>query len=268
MDTNYREFYNEDAIMEVNINNHISDELNRLEFFLQTIKSTHPSSFNLITTELSKKFEISEYTPKIEKKNYQFLQNHPTLLNKACGALLSPILSETTITDETQTVKINVKSYLRSRLFFYYQMALSLTSIMSREKSIRYYQDCFDQKTKKMRDPSKYVENLDDDDDEFYKLYQGHNFVEFKIKEGKVGLKIVKCKWYEVMKELNDPEFSYACICHYDFEATKNMNPNFVLTRQNTIMEGQDYCDFCYHDTRLVDQVEHPPKEFWEDLEN
>ena len=45
-------------------------------------------------------------------------------------------------------------------------------------------------------------------------------------------------------------------------------DPNFVLTRQNTIMEGQDYCDFCYHDTRLVDQVEHPPKEFWEDLEN
>ena len=69
MDTNYREFYKEDAVMEVNVNNHIRDGLNRLESFLQIIKSTHPSSLKSITNELSKKFEISENTPKIEKKN-------------------------------------------------------------------------------------------------------------------------------------------------------------------------------------------------------
>ena len=149
-------------------------------------------------------------------------------------------------------------------------MALSLTSIMSREKSIRYFQDFIDQETKKMRDPSKYVENLDilTKDVEFFKLFQGHNFVECKIQEGKVGFKYLKCKWYEVMKELNDPEFSYASCCYYDFEATKNINPNFVLTRQNTIMEGQGFCDFCLHDTRLVDKVEHPSKEFWEGLKD
>ncbi|MHA2224823.1 MAG: L-2-amino-thiazoline-4-carboxylic acid hydrolase [Candidatus Hodarchaeales archaeon] len=269
MDTNYKEFYDEDAIIEVNISKHISEGPNRLESFIQTVKSTHPSSLDIVIDELSNRFKSSEYTPKSEILNYQVLQNHPTLLKNACGALLTPILSETMITNETLSVKINIRSLLRSRLFFSYQIALSLTSIMSRKKSISYFQEFIDQGTKKMRDPSNYLEKLDainEEVDKFQKLFQSHNLIDFKIQEGKAGYKMLKCKWYEVMKELNDPDLSYAVCCHYDFEAAKNMNPDFVLTRENTIMEGHGYCDFCYHDTRLINKVEHPSKEFWEEI--
>ena len=68
------------------------------------------------------------------------------------------------------------------------------------------------------------------------------------------------------MKELNDPELSYAVACHYDIEAAKNMNPKFVLTRKKTLMEGDDCCDFCYHDARVVETIIHPSEQFWNDL--
>jgi hypothetical protein len=152
---------------------------------------------------------------------------------------------------------------------------------MSREEAINYFQAHTDQNTRKERDPTKYLKELAEiEDEQFQQMFQSHNFVEFKIHSGKQGTKVTKCKWYEVMKDLNDPDISYAVCCHYYFEVTKNMNPNFVLTRTKTIMQGEDYCDFCYHDIRIepaVDDfcyhdiriepaVEHPPEEFWQTL--
>ncbi|MFX0172578.1 MAG: hypothetical protein ACFE9L_11720 [Candidatus Hodarchaeota archaeon] len=65
------------------------------------------------------------------------------------------------------------------------------------------------------------------------------------------------------MKELNDPEFNYTVVHHYDFEARKNRSPNFVLTRKRTLIQGADYCDFCYYDTQIVKEIEHPTDNFW-----
>ena len=52
-----------------------------------------------------------------------------------------------------------------------------------------------------------------------------------------------------------DSELSYFMTCYTDFENTKNLNPDFILTRSKTLMMGDDYCDFCYHDKRKVKEV-------------
>ena len=64
-----------------------------------------------------------------------------------------------------------------------------------------------------------------------------------------------------------DPELSYTVVCYSDFESTKNYNPNFFLTRNYTLMQGAEYCDFCYHDTRIEEEINHPSTDFWERLE-
>jgi hypothetical protein len=99
----------------------------------------------------------------------------------------------------------------------------------------------------------------------FFETYASHNLIYFTLNSWKAGEKILRCKWHEVMKELKDPDFAYAVACHYDFEATKNINPSFVLTRTKTLMQGHEYCDFCMHDTRHI-AVTHPAKAFWNEL--
>lgn len=42
--------------------------------------------------------------------------------------------------------------------------------------------------------------------------------------------------------------------------------PNFILTRKHTMMEGYDYCDFCYHNTRIKKDIIHPSEDYWKEF--
>ena len=53
-----------------------------------------------------------------------------------------------------------------------------------------------------------------------------------------------------------------ACYCH--FSLTSFWNEHFVLTQEYTLAKGSPYCEYVFHDTRIVDKVEHPPREFFE----
>ena len=54
--------------------------------------------------------------------------------------------------------------------------------------------------------------------------------------------------------------------CYIHHALTKLWNENFVLTLDQTLAKGDPYCSYVYHDTRIVDSIEHPPKEFFEDI--
>ena len=58
----------------------------------------------------------------------------------------------------------------------------------------------------------------------------------------------------------------YAMLCYSDFQGAKNLNPNFILTRTKTIMMGDEYCDFCYHDTQKVKEITHPSEKEFQEL--
>ncbi|MFX0094727.1 MAG: L-2-amino-thiazoline-4-carboxylic acid hydrolase, partial [Candidatus Hodarchaeota archaeon] len=78
--------------------------------------------------------------------------------------------------------------------------------------------------------------------------------------------KTVRCLWADVFEELNDPAFADAVACYKDFSTIKNINEHFVLTRLQTLVGGQDYCDACCHDIRVDKTPQHPSKEFWNNL--
>ncbi len=54
------------------------------------------------------------------------------------------------------------------------------------------------------------------------------------------------------------------CYCH--FQLAKMWNDNFVLTQEQTIAKGNNYCEYVYHDTTIVEKIEHPSKEFFDDI--
>ena len=88
-----------------------------------------------------------------------------------------------------------------------------------------------------------------------------------KYDENTILYKITKCRWHDIMKEMNlEPSLFYASFCYGDYAMTKRFNPNFELTRTKTLVEGFQYCDFCERDTRYSKDSEHPQKEFWEQL--
>ena len=69
----------------------------------------------------------------------------------------------------------------------------------------------------------------------------------------------------EAFLDCKDSELKHAVFCSNDHALFKKNNENFELTRTSTLMIGT-YCDFCLHDTRIVDKIEHPSKEFIENL--
>lgn len=264
-----KEYYSDKAVVEIEIKDFLVDGLSRLGIFITWLKLEYPDLCNNVLEDLENRFGNSEeiFIPSdFDSPNYE---EHLRLFKKASGVFVTKNNhSKYNITLDNNKFEINVTDMLRSRLLFHYYLAISLTSIMTKNKAIKEFQKFIDYKTQLSRDPNEYFDDIEEinKDETFQKYYQSHNIVQFSLEKGKIGTKVTKCKWYDVMKELNDPEFSYAVCCHFDFEVTKNMNPNFELTRTKTLMQGNEYCDFCYHDTRIVKEVIHPSEEFWDKL--
>ncbi len=167
--------------------------------------------------------------------------------------------------DRTKTLLVN--NVLKSFLYAHYTLAKSLQAIMGKEQGLNVFKAFVDAQIKKTGLPQ--VENVRDflfmNMKEIHPLFKNSfNRVEFELDEGRAGCKIKKCRWHQVMKKLADPETAYAIACHFDFIAAKCSNKNFRLTREKTIMEGGIFCDFIWHDLRVVKKVVHPDEKFWE----
>ncbi|MCX5786423.1 MAG: L-2-amino-thiazoline-4-carboxylic acid hydrolase [Elusimicrobia bacterium] len=165
-------------------------------------------------------------------------------------------------------ITIDAKPFLRGYLFIYYYFAKALETVLPRKEAIEYFQVMMDANTRTMSLPkSEKVSDLVFSEEEPRGAFKNAFIMtEFVIDEGRSGCRADKCKWAEVMKELNDPDYAYAAACHYDFEAAKMHNPAFTLTRTGTLTQGKPYCDFVWHDTRIDKDPTHPPKEFWDEL--
>ncbi|MBI9010876.1 MAG: L-2-amino-thiazoline-4-carboxylic acid hydrolase [Clostridiales bacterium] len=69
---------------------------------------------------------------------------------------------------------------------------------------------------------------------------------------------VFKCRVHEVLKGY-DAELMEVITCYPDFSMFKSLNPNFILTRTQTLVGGASYCDTCYHDKRHGNSFDHPP---------
>ncbi|MHA2231463.1 MAG: L-2-amino-thiazoline-4-carboxylic acid hydrolase [Candidatus Hodarchaeales archaeon] len=254
----------------IDLVNHLNLRLGSANMFLEMLGKDHPNSIETVVQALSKSLTDrgGEFVPELElTEHYSELEKFPNLVLQIKSAVLT-LLNFDEYQDKIEENKgeVLVSDFLRSYLFLEYYLATSLKSILDRDDALAYYQNFVDTRTKLTANPeSKWpdLSNSKEEMQQFTETTHGHDLNYYKINDGKVTYRINRCLWHETTKELNDKEFAYSVCCHYDFEAIKTLNENFILTRKRTIIAGNQFCDFCIHDTRVVDKVEHPTNEFW-----
>jgi hypothetical protein len=58
--------------------------------------------------------------------------------------------------------------------------------------------------------------------------------------------RVTRCLIADVYKENEATDLGYAVNCHGDYEYAKRTHPCVKLSRDNTLMQGDSYCDFLY----------------------
>ena len=155
----------------------------------------------------------------------------------------------------------------RVRLFSAYYRSLVFCEMIGRKEAIEYLKKYIDALLYERAQPDLSLKDLDTywetEEEEGSHPSFGLGFRESK---GKFGWRVERCVLHDVSKPLDDPELCHILCCYGDTAMFESRNPNFAYTMPKTLMQGDPYCEKCFHDKRHVDKIEHPPKEFWESL--
>jgi hypothetical protein len=170
------------------------------------------------------------------------------------------------IRGDADEVAITRIAAARARLLPMYYQLLALCDLMGRTEAIPFieaYSDWW------MAEQTKADDALEDPG-RFWDALEGpvHETGEIaaRLHRGKIAFRVERCLWADAMRPLEDPELSHALTCYGDFPQIAAINPNFVLTRTMTLMQGAPYCDTCIHDRRHVESIDHPSREFFDSL--
>ncbi len=276
--------YDEKLVVEFHLKNFVNRVLMRLNSMLEYLVNNYPDFFLSYVRALGNKLsEIIKHEEEISSALSALLRNYRLkekdgkmplidffrlLRNKMIEVIkISLNLHEYFEGKPVKKMRITLLDKIRGTIIPQYLIAVTLKDIMPREEALDFYKKYIDFEYEVTEIRSSPLTMLE----EILALYEResdktHVFRPFKIQDGKMGLKITKCMKEKALLSFNsdlDREFAYIVECYPDFHRTKRMNENFELTRKRSLIMGNTYCDFCWHDKRFVETLEHPEKEFW-----
>lgn len=262
--------YNENVKLSYKVRNVIRPCLDALELFLKNVNAMVPDSFSTIIDNLNTFYgKIENYNVSINS-DYEILGQYPTILEGSLNHVLSLInynkFNPKSIDEE---IDIDARDLVCTFTQFEYFFMTSLLKIMSHKEAIEYIKKLSDKISHSRNDPNNYVESFEELLDRFKNNLERWQMQECvaEIFNGKRMLyKVKKCEWGKTLKNF-DLDLCYAMNCYQDFENTKNLNPNFLLTNTKTILMGDEYYDFCYHDTRKDKDLNHPSEKEFQELD-
>ena len=257
---------------------HIFYQLDRFLVFISKNKKEILESY---TNQIEKDFdelinekEIQSNYFEDHEKNIEFnlLHSYPNLLKKMRLILeFSFNLDNYEFNPEEDAIQIKAFDRFRGGKLPQYTYLISLTKVLPREEAIELYKESQEEEVRFHQENPPAMDSVDNML-ALYKKYfpKTHIFSLFKIQEGKVGCKLSRCMIYKVFKDYDssfDQDIAFLTSCYNDYTHARSVNKHFVLTREMTIMEGDPLCDFCWHDTQLVESVEHPTKKIWDSID-
>jgi hypothetical protein len=80
-----------------------------------------------------------------------------------------------------------------------------------------------------------------------WKLYNIDNALDYKIEKqtpDSLYARVDGCRFAEFYRGMNAPELGFLLCCGQDYPLTEGMDPNAVMRRPKTIMQGHDHCEF------------------------
>jgi hypothetical protein len=275
--------YEPNAIVELDIKPILTNITIGLDEFIAYVEKIHPIDFNkylstlrleymkLVREEKSSSYgdRVDKIVSEYENKEISFKIADFGFLKLSILAFLSLVRFEKYLDqfDDNQA-KWDATDLIRAmNVFDYYQIS-SLISIMSKEEAIEFVNNFIESKLEERRNPENYDLSVGALIERFipsYERWRSQN-VAIKVDDNKkLIMRVSQCKWAEVMEGL-DRDLAHAMICNSDFKNATIFNEEFILTRTQTLMQGADYCDFCFHDKRYDKDLSHPSKQEFEDL--
>jgi hypothetical protein len=263
--------YSDQATIKVSVASLVLTKLAEADLFLRFLENQKISFVewhSKILSALNQRNDVL-LNPQLEK----LIEVHPfySVRKELCLAIAKFIFKTLAISPESIFDKSEVLAthFLRARLHLDYHFAKTLEAEMTGETAKQTWMDFVDFKVS--TNPVVPYPDLKPGDFLFQNggitqpVFQ-ESFIlnEYETDAGTAGVKISKCKWNEVLRECEDVSYGYAVACHYDFPAFKKASPNIHLTRTQTLLSGGAFCDFCIHDKKKSDKLEHPNKEFWD----
>ena len=265
--------YNPAKTSKLDIGSYIGNVLIYLDRFLIYLKEHKKQILNDFLAELKLKYR-SETPYSFNKLDSLDLSKidaqlkvlkDPDLLEACTNLILTLLDIPEDYAWEPQELDILDVNITRARLVPTYYFSKLLTELIDREEAIQLLKDYFEFYIHTYRNVKKF-ENLTT-------IYEASNnqhntiLVNVLINDGIYAGKGGICAGHDALKGFNDPELAYIICCHGDAALIRKYNENFVMTRRYTLMDGP-YCDTTAHDTRIVAKVEHPPKEFFDNLKS
>jgi hypothetical protein len=218
----------------------------------------------LITTNYvkSKSIDITKMLDKMDN-----LKNYPELAELMFNLSIKFCKLPQNVPWENVEIEILDGNIARGYSFPLYYQVLVLAEVAGKDKASDLYkkhQELFREKHQQIQK----FEDLDAVREFFIKGAQnwGNVLIISEVTDGKLIVRRDHCLYSEVLREFNDPEITSLILCSGDFSYWKATNPDFVLTRQYTLMESHSYCDFVFHDKRINDEIIHPSQEFFDTL--
>ena len=269
-------YYKENATIKINIKNNLDNFVNGLDEFLKVVEKKYPDVFEKyyndllhaykkISTDygLSERFLIfsDNFIENFQVKEDSKFLKYSDMLKSSVQAFLSLAnINKYEEFSKDEEIEILTTDIIRAQnTFDYYQVSL-LKEIITPEEANEFIREFLEEMLESRRNSDNYLENLDAIIERFspgYELWKSQTSQFKKLDDGKLILKVSRCAWADVMQEF-ESDTSFSFICSTDFKNASMLHPNFVLTRTKTLMQGDAFCDFCYHDKRISENIEHP----------
>ncbi|MFW9991733.1 MAG: L-2-amino-thiazoline-4-carboxylic acid hydrolase [Candidatus Odinarchaeota archaeon] len=268
--------FNPDKKQTLNVHGFVETALLALDRYLVYIAGKKPDILDKLVTDLESRYKSAvpsgfgikdSFNTANVSTGAKKLMDFPSLLTACVDFLLTMLDVPRDYEWQFQEIDLLSLNVTRANQVHFYYRVKSLTELMDREEAIQLLKDYIDfsianhGQAEQFDDlQSMYESNIKETSED-----ESGDWIVISIDNGRYISRGDRCSPYEVLKGFNDPELTFITSCYGDFAMVRKMNENFVLTRTHTQLNGL-YCDTCIHDTRVVDKIEHPPKEVYENL--
>ncbi len=254
--------------------------LKRLDYLLEFIEAKQPEILQKYIEDLTKKLQdqikedlLGDKKPILEKttKETKLVNKYPKLLENTLNFSFQLLNLSGKINWMKDTVKIKQGDYIRSYLIPTYYFLLVLTETIGKEEGIKLFKRYISQFLRSQKtDQDSSFTTLEDS------FERSKNSVQYPsdwvmviglLSKAKYVFRNDNCLWIDALTDLPDQEIKYAICCYGDYQnAFTYSNENTILSMEHTIAQGDPYCSRAKHDIRFDWNLEHPSKEFFDNM--
>jgi hypothetical protein len=250
--------------------------LRRLNYLLGFVADRQPEILSAFISDLAGRLnsQVAE-TPTAEMPfsiaEFPYLQDQSELVNLHWRFCLQTLALPVDQVVPNADLEITCRAFYRIILIPRYYYLETLAGLLGKSVGVELFKTYLDEYLVSIRDEITKDKDLDEMRsrqlrDDLDRPENGWLVTISNVEDGKVVWRHDNCLFVEALDDFDNKDFVYLVCCYSDFQAARMQNENFELTRLLTIAMGDPICDKVFHDKRIVPEVIHPPKEFWDQI--